>query len=114
MTTMFGRRRDLPALRSSNYNQRTLAERMAMNTPIQGSAADIIKLAMIAAYRKLQAAGVKSRILLQVHDELVLEVTEDEVEQVSAILRESMEHIVELSVPLSIDINLGRNWAEAK
>ena len=85
-----------------------------MNTPIQGSAADIIKLAMIAAYRKLQAAGVKSRILLQVHDELVLEVTEDEVEQVSAILRESMEHIVELSVPLSIDINLGRNWAEAK
>lgn len=114
VTTMFGRRRDLPAIRSSNYNQRTLAERMAMNTPIQGSAADIIKLAMIAAYRKLQAAGVKSRILLQVHDELVLEVTEDEVEQVSAILRESMEHIVELSVPLSIDINLGRNWAEAK
>ena len=114
VTTMFGRRRDLPAIRSSNYNQRTLAERMAMNTPIQGSAADIIKLAMIAAYRSLQAAGVKSRILLQVHDELVLEVVETEVEQVSEILRASMEHIVELSVPLRIDINIGRNWAEAK
>ncbi len=85
-----------------------------MNTPIQGSAADIIKLAMIAAYRSLQAAGVKSRILLQVHDELVLEVVETEVEQVSEILRASMEHIVELSVPLRIDINIGRNWAEAK
>ena len=114
VTTMFGRRRALPAIRSSNYNQRTLAERMAMNTPIQGSAADIIKLAMIAAYHQLQKAGVKSRILLQVHDELVLEVTRDEVELVSQILRSAMEHIVELCVPLSIDINIGRNWAEAK
>ena len=112
--TLFGRRRELPAIRSSNFNQRSLAERMAMNTPIQGTAADIIKLAMAAADKALQEAGVKSRILLQVHDELVLEVVEEELEQVSAILRETMEQIVELSVPLSIDINYGRNWAEAK
>jgi DNA polymerase-1 len=85
-----------------------------MNTPIQGTAADIIKLAMIAAHRALEKAGVRSRILLQVHDELVLEVTADEVEQVSEILRETMEQVVELSVPLSIDINYGRNWTEAK
>lgn len=114
VTTMFGRRRALPAIRSANYNQRTLAERMAMNTPIQGSAADIIKLAMIHANHALQQAGVKSRILLQVHDELVLEVPADEVEQVSAILREAMENVVQLSVPLSVDIHIGKNWAEAK
>ena len=114
VTTMFGRRRNLPAIRSSNFNQRSLAERMAMNTPIQGSAADIIKLAMVAAWRELGKAGVRSRILLQVHDELVLEVVEDEIEQVSEILRKAMEHVVELSVPLLIDIHTGKNWAEAK
>ena len=114
VTTMFGRRRELPAIKSRNFNQRMLAERMAMNTPIQGTAADVIKLAMIAAYHKLKDAGVKSRILLQVHDELVLEVREEEREQVQAILKESMEHVVELSVPLIIDIHWGRNWAEAK
>lgn len=114
VTTMFGRRRELPAIKSRNFNQRMLAERMAMNTPIQGTAADVIKLAMIAAYHKLKEAGVKSRILLQVHDELVLEVVESELDVVQAILRESMEHVVELSVPLSIDIHWGRNWAEAK
>ncbi|WP_432647630.1 DNA polymerase I [Mitsuokella sp.] len=114
VTTMFGRRRELPAIKSRNFNQRMLAERMAMNTPIQGTAADVIKLAMIAAYHKLQAAGVKSRILLQVHDELVLEVREEELETVQSILKESMEHVVELSVPLVIDIHWGRNWAEAK
>ena len=112
--TMFGRRRELPAIKSRNFNQRMLAERMAMNTPIQGTAADVIKLAMIAAYHRLKEAGVKSRILLQVHDELVLEVVESELDVVQAILRESMEHVVELSVPLSIDIHWGRNWAEAK
>lgn len=114
VTTMFGRRRELPAIKSRNYNQRMLAERMAMNTPIQGTAADVIKLAMIAAYRKLREAGVKSRILLQVHDELVLEVKESELETVQAILHEAMEHVVSLSVPLSIDVHWGRNWAEAK
>ena len=114
VTTMFGRRRELPAIKSRNFNQRMLAERMAMNTPIQGTAADIIKLAMIAAYRKLREAGLKSRILLQVHDELVLEVKESELETVQAILHEAMEHVVSLSVPLSIDVHWGRNWAEAK
>lgn len=114
VTTMFGRRRELPAIKSRNFNQRMLAERMAMNTPIQGTAADVIKLAMIAAYHRLKEAGVKSRILLQVHDELVLEVVESELDVVQAILSESMEHVVELSVPLSIDIHWGRNWAEAK
>ena len=114
VTTMFGRRRELPAIKSRNFNQRMLAERMAMNTPIQGTAADVIKLAMIAAYRKIREAGVKSRILLQVHDELVLEVKESEIETVQAILHEAMEHVVSLSVPLSIDVHWGRNWAEAK
>lgn len=114
VTTMFGRRRELPAIKSRNFNQRMLAERMAMNTPIQGTAADVIKLAMIAAYHRLKEAGVKSRILLQVHDELVLEVVESELDVVQAILRESMEHVVALSVPLIIDIHWGRNWAEAK
>ena len=114
VTTMFGRRRELPAIKSRNFNQRMLAERMAMNTPIQGTAADVIKLAMIAAYHRLKEAGVKSRILLQVHDELVLEVKESEIETVQAILHEAMEHVVSLSVPLSIDVHWGRNWAEAK
>lgn len=114
VTTMFGRRRELPAIKSRNFNQRMLAERMAMNTPIQGTAADVIKLAMIAAFHKLKEAGLKSRILLQVHDELVLEVKESELETVQAILHEAMEHVVSLSVPLSIDVHWGRNWAEAK
>ena len=112
--TSYGRRRDLPAIRSRNYNLRSLAERMAMNTPIQGTAADIIKLAMIRAYRAIRAAGLKSRILLQVHDELVLEVKEQELAEVMSLLREAMEQAAELSVPLTIDINTGRNWADAK
>jgi DNA polymerase-1 len=112
--TIFNRRRDLPAINSRNFMQRSLAERMAMNTPIQGAAADIIKLAMIAVYHKLQEAGVKSRVLVQVHDELVLEVVNSEREQVEAILRETMENVVKLSVPLLIDMHAGKNWAEAK
>ncbi len=114
VTTLFGRRRALPGIRSSNYNQRMLAERMAMNTPIQGTAADIIKLAMIAADEGLRKAGGKSRILLQVHDELVLEVPQQEIPEVSAILKDTMEHVTELSVPLLVDIHSGKNWAEAK
>lgn len=114
VTTLFGRRRELPAIKSRNFNQRTLAERMAMNTPIQGTAADIIKLAMIRADKALRKAGTRSRLLLQVHDELVLEVPEAEVTQVTALLQEAMEHVVELSVPLVIDVKTGKNWAEAK
>ena len=112
--TAYGRRRELSSINSSNYMQRMLAERMAMNTPIQGTAADIIKLAMIKAHKMIKDAKLKSRILLQVHDELVLEVVESELEAVKSILKDAMENIVSLSVPLSIDISMGKNWAEAK
>ena len=114
VVTKFGRRRDLPEIRSTNFQRRSLAERMAMNTPIQGTAADIIKLAMIRTYKALQEAGLKSRMLLQVHDELVLEVPREELPQVKDLLKQSMEQAAELQVPLTIDINAGKNWAEAK
>lgn len=114
VVTKFGRRRDLPEIRSTNFQRRSLAERMAMNTPIQGTAADIIKLAMIRTYKALQEAGLKSRMLLQVHDELVLEVPQEELPQVKNLLKQSMEQAAELQVPLTIDINAGKNWAEAK
>ena len=112
VTTMFGRRRFLPAINSKNFNQRSLAQRMAMNTPIQGSAADIIKLAMIRAEEKLR--GLQSRIIIQVHDELVLEAVESELADVEKILRAAMENVVKLSVPLVIDCHGGKNWAAAK
>ncbi|MBF1683980.1 MAG: DNA polymerase I, partial [Selenomonas sp.] len=114
VTTLYGRRRALPALASRNYMQRSFAERMAMNTPIQGTAADLIKIAMVRAYDALQAAGVKSRILLQVHDELVLEVTTEETETVTELLRTAMSGAAELAVPLAVDVHSGKNWAEAK
>lgn len=114
VTTLFGRRRYLPEINSSNYNQRSFAERTAMNTPIQGTAADIIKKAMIDVYRELKKNHLRSRILLQVHDELVLETVESEVEIVSNILRNAMQGVVKLSVPLTIDIHMGKNWAQAK
>ena len=114
VTTLYGRRRELPAINSRNYMQRSNAERMAMNTPIQGTAADLIKMAMIRADAALHAAKLKSRILLQVHDELVLEVVEAETGHVSEILRTAMGGAAELSVPLAVDIHTGKNWAEAK
>ena len=114
VTTLYGRRRDLPAIHSRNFMQRSFAERMAMNTPIQGTAADLIKIAMIRADDALRKAKVKSRILLQVHDELVLEVTTDEIECVSEILRTAMSGAAELAVPLAVDVHMGKNWAEAK
>ena len=114
VTTLYGRRRDLPAIHSRNFMQRSFAERMAMNTPIQGTAADLIKIAMIRADEALRKAKVKSRILLQVHDELVLEVVQDEIECVSDILRTAMSGAAELAVPLAVDVHMGKNWAEAK
>lgn len=114
VATLYGRRRELPAIHSRNFNQRSLAERMAMNTPIQGTAADIIKIAMIRAWQTLKKAGCQSRILIQVHDELVVETKESEREQVTAILKDAMEHAAELSVPLCVDVNYGKNWADAK
>ena len=112
--TLYGRRRDLPAINSRNFMQRSFAERMAMNTPIQGTAADLIKIAMIRADEALRAADVRSRILLQVHDELVLEVVADEIAQVSDILCTAMSGAAELAVPLAVDVHTGKNWAEAK
>ena len=112
VTTIFGRRRYLPAINSKNFNLRSLAERMAMNTPIQGTAADVIKLAMIRAEKNL--SDLDSRIIIQVHDELVLEAKSSELAAVEKILRDAMEHVVEFSVPLTIDIHSGANWALAK
>ena len=112
--TLFGRRRYLPDIHASNFNRRTFAERTAINTPIQGTAADIIKIAMLHVRERLKAAGVKSRVLLQVHDELVLEVPAEEEAQVGALVKEAMENAVTLSVPLVADIAVGKTWADAK
>ncbi len=112
--TMFGRLRPIPELRSSNFMQRSFGERVAMNSPIQGSAADIIKIAMIRVHDKLKETNKKSRLILQVHDELLLEVAKDELEEVSALLREEMEHATDLKVKLEVDMHTGNNWYEAK
>lgn len=112
--TLFGRRRYLPDINSRNFNLRGFAERTAINTPIQGTAADIIKIAMINVQKMLEQGGYKSRILLQVHDELLLEVTEAEREEVGALVKQTMESAVKLSVPLIADVNYGVNWADAK
>lgn len=114
VSTLMGRRRYLPDIKHSNFNLRSFAERTAINTPIQGTAADIMKRAMIDVQKALVEAGVKSRILLQVHDELVLEVTEDEKEQVAQIVRKAMENAVKLDIPLLTDVKFGKNWAETK
>ncbi|BEU88006.1 DNA polymerase I [Selenomonas sp. TAMA-11512] len=114
VTTLFGRRRDLPSIHSKNFNQRSLAERMAMNTPIQGAAADIIKLAMIKVSAEMKKHAFKSRILLQVHDELVIEAIDSEVEAVTEVVRKAMETVAELRVPLKVDVHIGKDWAEAK
>lgn len=114
VATLFGRRRYLPDIRHSNFNLRSFAERTAINTPIQGTAADVIKLAMIKVQAALAKEQVRSRILLQVHDELVLEVCEKEKEQVAKMVKEIMENTVRLSVPLLADVACGKNWAETK
>lgn len=114
VATLMGRRRYLPDIRHSNFNLRSFAERTAINTPIQGTAADIMKKAMIAVQQALQAAGCKSRILLQVHDELVLEVIEAEKEQVAELVRQAMESAASLDIPLLAEVNFGKNWAETK
>lgn len=112
--TLYGRYRELADINSKNFQRRSFAERTAMNTPIQGTAADIMKMAMIAVYDKMKAGNFKSRVLLQVHDELVAEVTADEKEAVAKLLKETMESVVSLSVPLVADVNEGKNWAETK
>ncbi|QGG41162.1 DNA polymerase I [Aeromicrobium yanjiei] len=111
--TIMGRRRYLPDLQSDNRQRREMAERMALNAPIQGSAADIIKVAMLGVERALDAAGLTSRMLLQVHDELVLEVAPGEQAQVEQLVREQMASAAELSVPLDVSVGIGRTWHEA-
>ena len=112
--TLFGRRRPVPELKSSNFMQRSFGERVAMNAPIQGTAADIIKIAMIGVNGELKKRNMKSRLILQVHDELLIEADEPEEEEVKAILKEQMEHAAELSVPLIADMHTGYSWYEAK
>lgn len=112
--TMFGRRRPMPELKSSNFMQRSFGERIAMNSPIQGTAADIIKIAMIRVKNRLESMHLKSRLILQVHDELLIEAAKEEEALVREILKEEMENAAHLEVPLEIDIHTGNNWYEAK
>ena len=114
VTTMFGRRRPVPELSSSNFMQRSFGERVAMNSPIQGTAADIIKIAMIRVWQKLREEGLKSRLILQVHDELLIETNEEEVERVKEILESQMKEAAELAVTLEVDLHTGANWYDAK
>ena len=114
VVTLFGRRRPVPELSSSNFMQRSFGERVAMNAPIQGTAADIMKIAMIGVNRRLKEQNLKSRLVLQVHDELLIEAYKPELEIVETILREEMEQAASLDVPLEIDMHTGENWYEAK
>lgn len=111
--TLYNRRRDLSELHSSNFNTRSFGERVALNMPIQGTAADIIKLAMVNVYERLQAEGLQSKLILQVHDELICECPEAEAERVKVILKEEMENVARLAVPLTVDAKSGQSWAEA-
>lgn len=114
VTTMYGRKRPIPEIRSSNFMQRSFGERIAMNSPIQGTAADIIKLAMIRVHDELERKNLRSKLVLQVHDELLIECHKDEVETVKQILKEEMMKASKLLVPLEIDMHVGNNWFEAK
>ena len=114
VVTLFGRRRPVPELSSSNFMQRSFGERVAMNSPIQGTAADIIKIAMIGVNKRLKERKMRSRLVLQVHDELLIEAYKPELNEVQAILKEEMEHAASLDVPLEIDMHTGENWYEAK
>ena len=111
--TMYGRRRPIPELKESNFMRRSFGERVAMNAPIQGTAADIIKIAMVGVDRALRAEGLKSRLVLQVHDELLVEAAEDEVLRVQEIIREKMEGAASMKVRLEIDMHTGDSWFDA-
>lgn len=114
VTTMFGRRRPVPELKSSNFMQRSFGERVAMNSPIQGTAADIIKIAMNHVYERMKKEGLRSRLVLQVHDELLIETKKEEIEEVSRILEEEMKGAADLAVELDVDMHQGDSWYEAK
>lgn len=114
VTTLYGRRRPIPELKSANFMQRQFGERVAMNSPIQGTAADIMKIAMIAVDRELKKQGLKSRIVLQIHDELLIETAEDEIETVKGILTDKMKHAAHLKVSLEVEAEVGKSWFDAK
>ena len=114
VTTLYGRRRPIPELKSSNFNQRSFGERVAMNSPIQGTAADIMKMAMIRVDRRLRELGLRSRIILQVHDELLVEAPREEAEQVKTLLAQEMTGVASFSVPLAVEVGVGDNWLDAK
>ncbi len=111
--TVFGRRRPIPEIHASNFMRRSFSERVAMNSPIQGTAADMMKVAMNAVYEKLKRKELKSEIVLQVHDELLLEVPEEELDEVREILVSSMENALTLPVPFLVEAKTGKNWEEA-
>ena len=111
--TIFGRRRYLPDINSRNATVRALAERNAINAPIQGTSADIIKIAMINVSRRIQEEGLQSRMVLQIHDELVFDAVPQEIDKLQQIVREEMENVIELSIPLTVECNYGKNWLEA-
>ena len=114
VSTIYGRRRYMPELKVSNFNLRSAGERMARNMPIQGTAADIMKLAMVRVHRKLKDSALRAKMILQVHDEIIIECPEDEADVVAEILRSEMEQVANLSVPLTVDAHIGKNWMEAK
>ncbi|MBR4306364.1 MAG: DNA polymerase I, partial [Ruminiclostridium sp.] len=110
VSTLFGRKRFIKELQSSNKILQALGKRIAMNTPIQGTAADIIKIAMIKVYNRLKQSSLDAKLILQVHDELIVEVRESDAEKVAALLKEEMENAVKLSIPLTVDVNIGKTW----
>ena len=112
--TLFGRRRYIPELQSANYLIREFGKRAAMNTPIQGTAADIMKIAMNTVYTKIEKSKIDAKIILQVHDELMLEVKEEQVEEAKKILIESMENATKLSIPLKVEVVTAKSWYDAK
>ena len=114
VTTLYGRRRPIPELKSANFMQRQFGERVAMNSPIQGTAADVMKIAMIAVDRELKKRGLKSRIVLQIHDELLIETARDEIEAVKEILTDKMKHAADLRVSLEVEAEVGKSWFDAK
>ncbi|MDZ7343543.1 MAG: DNA polymerase [candidate division KSB1 bacterium] len=113
MTTLLNRRRYLPDINSDNRRVREFAERTAINTPIQGTAADLIKVAMINIYRRLRREKMRSRMILQVHDELVFEAPEEELADLGKLVREEMSQAIRLEVPIKVDIGIGKKWLEA-
>ena len=112
--TLFNRKRTIEEIKNTNYMIRATGDRMALNTPIQGTSADILKLAMVSIYNKLKSGNYKTKMLLQVHDELIFDVHESELEEIKELVRNTMENIFSLSVPLKVEIEYGKTWYDAK